>query len=285
MGLTSDWYLEIGNVALDTQRRSLPHPVDHDPAFARPMERALQRIRESEVGGVVLRSMRPRAVISAWSNADNDRPGMTGHGEAFTVWGYTVDAFAAGARVRDSGDPPRPTGEIGTGRGCWAATYIHVDECAAQPEGIDGILVHELTHALRITHGAMTQETVRQAPRTRTMYTHAEEQMAMLVLDMYLSEQGRAPTLVYTAETEGRVERTLPLGPRRHRIGKRAAYQRRADLARWQLRAVEDFVGRALTLRVVFERFARLDYDGYNPFRDYLHGGDHTVMAPREWTR
>lgn len=287
MGLNVDeWHVRYGYLGVDAERRSLPTRIPRDEVFLRQITTALHAIRRSRVGGVLVRSIRPYAVISHISNSNNYM-GIDGpmfENPAFTTAGDVRAAHARGATVRSgAGDDDReelpPDLGTGTGVGSWALMFVNVGWSREQNAGLDGVLVHELTHAMRITAGAFSRQATRPVPRTGTSYPNAEELIAETVLNMYLSEAGRGG--IYLGYGPSGVPGRLWSRPR----GAPPRSSRYADRARYELRAIEEFAHRSLYMKHVFERLAACDYEGYNPFRDWMRGRNPAVVVPESWPR
>lgn len=253
--------------------------------FFEAVDGAVQLIERTEVGRVLIESMSGYAVMSHMSNFDNDflrLPYESSEHPAFTV----ADDPRAGT-ARGVSDRPHDAsstdanGAVGTGQGAWAIVYVNPPECQRIWVQLDGILVHELTHAMRYTAGAYNRESVRPMPRLRRTagFPNAEERLAQVMLNIYLSQRGfNRLWLGYGGDS---VDGRLWERPRYAR----GSGRRYSERARYELRAVEDFAHRSLFMKHVFERLGRMRHDGYNPFRDWMESRNPAVVVPRTWRR
>lgn len=277
MGLGwDDWNLDWGTLGIDSERRSLPNPVDNDQEFMDFVVAPLERLARTQVGRRVKNGIRPYAVVTSMFNYDNDYPRDTQDIDglpAFTIAANEVRATAPGLTVRPS------DGLVGTGGGSWALIYVNPAECRASATQVDAILVHELTHAMRMTSGVYSRQAVRPVPNTTAGYTNSEERIAQVLMNMYFAETRQGGYMLgYGADwVDGQLwEPPMPGRPTDARY---------AEQARYELRAIEEFAHRSPWMKSVFEGLARCDYDGYNPFRAWVRGTNPAVIVPRGWRR
>ncbi len=139
---------------------------------------------------------------------------------------------------------------------------------------VDGVMVHELTHALRRVHGASdTGSALMHVPGPEWSYPNREEWFAHTVMNMYLIELGRTGTIAYAWHNALRSPRTAVVPPtasfRRARVDDTAYDARLLSIARFEQSNIRWWV-RSMSILGSFHAFAALDPARvpYNPFRD-----------------
>lgn len=245
------------------QRWMMPPRVT--PPLSHPFVQILTRIRSTQVGRVILRSLwRDWTIITEKRNASADGVEAEKPPAQLHSWNF-YDAAPKGVAIRDV--EGRVLGE-GTGLGSAAVMYFDLHECRHHPVAEDGVMVHELGHALHY-HWAFTHRMKGRAlplPR-RYFFPNSEEFFAQVIMNMYLVELGRPPIVGYRSWAYGREAKPhhahhVPMG-RSELL--RTANERK--LREFEQSFLGDIIRGAPNARIVFADLAKLPVP-YNPFRD-----------------
>lgn len=288
-------------------------PPSTVPGFCDRVLRTLRRMAPNPVYSMVSTSLHyePTA-ITHFKNVIVDFPDAVdedlGRVPAMTVPWNVEDATRRGEPQRRADDPTTLEDEtgwpifgapVGTGLGSPAVIYFDPQSTA---RGYliareDGVLMHELGHAVRIVRGAETRRPVGPAPRLGDAprlpwlgFPNREEFFAQVVMNMYLLAAGRAGIAGY------RPNRWAPAAlppPRMYdlRSGRVRGAPRRASLAAWmremrafEQRQVRDIIRLGGSIDILIRNLAGIPRDQapYNPFRD-VNDQTARVLVPRAY--
>lgn len=277
--------------------RRFVHPPTPDAEFLVGIDTHLQRIVRTSVGRTLLKGLdgTDGVVITPLRNMRSDWVGKVNVGgtsdplpTATTATLGDRDAtlkneylrFRSGAGARAGQRLQGRGSERGTGLGTLSVIFFGLVRCNAYGVGGDGVLVHELTHALENAHGAAVSAPGARLPGLgRLGFPTDGEFLAQVIMNMYLVELDRSPVVGYSP-TPGFIHR-----PRRR--ASRSARTQEATVRKVRLteqRLLRSIVRRAPpTLRAVFNAFTGLSVP-YNPFRD-VEDPNAAVYMPRKWWR
>lgn len=256
-------------VWVNPQRRTSIPPTG-DPVFLVALDETLVRIRGTRVGFVLLNGLkRGFTIITPQVNFRSD--GFTGKADraAFTLAINLAAATAKNEPVRDRGGPfagePGNPEFRGTGEG--APSVVYFDLAASQRHMVreDGVLVHELSHAIRIAFGSERARPGRTPPLpSRFHFPTSEEFFANTIMNMYLVELGRDPIIGYEKAQHGALyRRARPSGGRSSAARDAVARKLRS----FEQRYLRGIVRRAPGMAGIFAELGSLPVP-YNPFRD-----------------
>ncbi|MCB9591488.1 MAG: hypothetical protein H6719_02040 [Sandaracinaceae bacterium] len=247
-------------VWIDAERR-WAETDRYDVKFRDAIKAAIDQIALTAVGATVLRALkRERTLITLYENMPKDAIEPSKRAVASTY--SDLDGLAAGELLGTRSTSPTD-GPRGTGLGCPSTVYVRLQRSRAHPAGLDGVLVHELAHAMRAAWGEGRVRPAFSLPVARRFrFPKPEEFFAQAIMNMYLVERGRNPIVGYDPRAPGFIPKR---GPEGRSARMREAVENKVRLE--EQRYLRGIIARTSSMRGVINELATLRVP-YNPFRD-----------------